>query len=466
MNTKAKIFSVFAAAFAVVATIPAAATPSVGNVAMGWDAASREATISYTLSDAPAVVTLDIVDSNGDSVGGRLVGASVEGDVFRKVSSDGAHQIKWHPATGLEALPAGGVRAVVTAWPLDDTPDYMVVSLAKTTGGDESERIRYYPSEDFLPGGLHENREYKSVKIVMRKIAAKGVEWQMGTSDAVAIANWTRLASETPHQVALTNNYYIAVFETTHAQHVCITGGTKPGGDSNFAVEWGDRPVEQAYYLKIRGNTQWPTAPAASSVLGKLRDRTGLDFDLPSEAEWEFAARAGQGDGVWGDGTPYAFARRYISHLDANGTSNYSGYNWFQPTMPGRGMDNGGQINLNGGWSYQEPLRTTATRDLGTAVVGTTTPNSWGIYEMHGNVSEMTLDWYKEDISALGGAVCQDTASGRRTLKGGTFHSFNGGGDVQCRASARQSVQYNGTDAADQYVYENGYRLCCRNGLK
>ncbi len=465
MNTKTKSFSIFAAALAV-STSVLANDPAVGNVAMGWDAASREATISYTLSGAPAVVTLDIVDANGNTIGGRLIGASVEGDVFRKVSSDGAHQIKWHPATGLEELPAGGVRAVVTAWPLDDTPNYMVVSLAKTTGGDEVDRVRYYPGEDFLPGGLHENREYKSVKIVMRKIAAKGVEWQMGTSDAVAIADWTRPASEAPHQVALTNNYYIAVFETTHAQHVCITGGTKPGGDSNFAVEWGDRPVEQAYYLKIRGNTQWPTAPAADSVLGKLRTRTGLDFDLPSEAEWEFACRSGHDDGVWGDGTPYAFARRYISHLDANGTSNYSGYNWFQPTMPGRGMDNGGQINLNGGWSYQEPSRATATRDLGTAVVGTTTPNGWGIYEMHGNVNEMTLDWYKVDISALGGAVCQDTTTGRRILKGGTFKSFNAGGDVSCRASARLSLQYNGSDATDQYVYENGYRLCCRNGLR
>ena len=457
------------AAFAATCSALCAADPEISAVSMSWDAAAREATITYALSGAPAVVTLDIVDGSGDSIGGQYIGASVDGDVFRKVAADGTHTIAWHPATGTDALPSGGVRAVVTAWPLDDTPPYMVVSLAKEAAADEADRIRYYPAEDFLPGGLLDNREYKSVKLVMRKVEAKDVEWQMGSSaeERAKVSGWTMPANETNHVVTLTNNYYLAVFETTHAQHVAITGGTKPpvADNSNFAVEWGDRPVEQAYYFDVRGNTQWPAAPAASSVLGKLRARTGLDFDLPSEAEWEYSCRAGHGEGVWGDGTAYAFSKRYVKHYNGAGANDWNGDCWFQVTMPGRGIANGGLTDMNGGWSYQEVARATATRDAGTAVVGSYAPNSWGLYDMHGNVSEMTLDWYKDDISALNGAVCQDSSSGSRVLKGGSFRSYGRNGDANCRAASRIPQSYK-SSTADMYVYENGYRLCCRGGLR
>ncbi len=462
MNVK----NVLVAAVTTLAAVAARAEePSVGAVAMAWDAAKAEATITYELSGSPAVVTLDVVDANGVSIGGNYIGAFVAGDVFRKVETDGLHEILWHPATGTFKLPADGVRAVVTAYPLDDTPDYMVVSAANLAA-DAADLVRYYPGEDFLPGGLHENREYKSTKIVMRKILAKDVAWTMGSSsvEESKFRDWTLPVNESNHVVRLTNNYYIAVFETTHGQHACLTGGSTPPSvdNSNFLVNWTDRPVEQAYYLNLRGATQWPDAPTSDSVLGLIRARTGIDFDLPSEAQWEFACRAGTGEGVWNTGVAYAATPAWYKEYSKDGNNKYNGTHWWlNAVIPGRSATTDGFV-ANGD-NFTDVDRKTVGPEHGTAIVGSYPANAWGLYDMHGNVSEWTLDYYKVDISSLGGDVCSDSSSGRRVIRGG---SYNSRGVTDCRSAARGFGQEYTASAKDFYVYENGYRLCCRNGLK
>ena len=441
-----------------------AEAPVVDSVGMSWDAASSEATITYTLSGAPAVVTLDIIDGQGKSIGGGYIGAAVEGDVFRRVETKDSYKIAWRPSTGSFQLPPDGVRAVVTAYPVDDTPDYMVVSLAKNAA-DANDLVRYYPGEDFLPGGLHQNREYKSTKIVMRKIVAKDVAWNMGSTEVEEskFNDWTLPADEASHPVMLTNIYYMAVFETTHGQHYCMTTGKRPADDGgNFLVSWTDRPVEQEYYYHLRGATQWPEAPTASTPLGLLRARTGIDFDLPSEAQWEYACRAGHGEGVWGNGVQYAARKAYLTEYRADGTfiSGGKNYWWSGAVMPGRGMTMGAHIADGDKFTRVSPESADVTR--GTAVVGSYAPNSWGLYDMHGNVFELTLDYYMEDISALNGGVCCDSASGLRVIRGGGIYSR---GVIDCRCAARKSQTYKGS-SSDMYVYDRGYRLCCRNGLK
>ena len=317
----------------------------------------------------------------------------------------------------------------MTAWSVDNPPNYMVVDLAENaTANSET----YYPAVEFLPGGLLGNPDYRTTKLVMRKIPAKGVSWTMGSVAGEPGRNATR---EATHSVTLDDNYYIAVFETTQAQWALVqTQKTMP---SYYSVEGAMRPVEQVCYNEIRNNADssatadashdWPNDPNSGSFLGLLRTKTGLLFDLPTEAQWEFACRAGHGTGYWGDGSPIL-----SSGMDEN------------LARLGRAYYNGGMV-LNSEGKYVNADQTCGVTN-GTAIVGSYAPNSWGLYDMNGNVFEFCLDWYEDDISAHGGAVNINPNNAAQTRAGNTVTSrvrrggcwYNGAGD--CRAAWRNSI--------------------------
>ena len=223
--------------------------------------------------------------------------------------------------------------------------------------------------------------------------------------------------TRTPHLVTLSNNYYIAVFETTQEQWAHVQTAVNDD-QPNFTTDRAMRPMEKVSYNEIRNaaNSQtanpdydYPKNPNPGSFLGLLRAKTGLAFDLPSEAQWEFACRAGHGTGSWGDGKPIR-----SSGNDEN------------LTRLGRFQYNGGKV----GGSFNPPSTCEVTN--GTAIVGSYAPNSWGLYDMHGNVWEWCLDWYAVDITGLGGAV-NTTAGSTRVLRGGSW----GFAACYCRAARR-----------------------------
>ena len=156
----------------------------------------------------------------------------------------------------------------------------------------------------------------------------------------------------------------------------------------------------------IRGSSAgagWPSSSAvdASSFLGKLRARTGLDFDLPTEAQWEYACRAGTT-------TTYSY-----------GDSANRSYMWYSSNSSSKSHE-----------------------------VGTKSPNPWGLYDMHGNVWEWCLDWYASSLT--GGTDPKGSSSGScRVIRGGgwSYDAYN------CTSSSRNYCDPSGKGS----IY--GFRL-------
>ena len=436
-----------------------AAVPQVTDVTMTQGSGGRLVTIAYTLADAPAVVTLDVQtnantsaaadDPGWTSIGGAAV-SNAKGDVWKKVEA-GNRTITWRPDISWpdHIVPNGGARAKVTAWALDNTPDYMVVDVSAAA---QPNTQKYYPSADFLPGGLLGNPDYRTTSIVMRKIMAKDVEWTMGSTTLETQRTATR---EATHKVTLTNNYYIGVFEVTQAQWDLIQPSRTAPSHYNNATDRAKRPVESVCYNEIRNAANsssanmaydWPADPNPSSFLGKLRAKTGIDFDLPSEAQWEFAARAGNGDTTWGDGSGI---------LNSDDDANLE--------LIGRYRRNGGRVP--NGSSYANPDKSCGATN-GTAIVGSYAPNAWGLFDVHGNVCEWCLDWYEDNINANGGAVNIDPATPANTLSGasGVTRVRRGGSWYGAAGSCRPACRNSGTPS-DRYN-DGGFRLTCATGLQ
>ena len=434
----------FALTVATSATLPAFADgetpppPVVSGVTM-TQAFDRKVTINYTLADGPAVITLDVQtnatpnaaadDPGWTSIGGEAIWNAV-GDVWKKVEGDTTHTITWRPDQSWPGhkITGNGARAVVTAWATNNTPDYMVVDL------EVANSVRFYPAVEFLPkasfkqegAAITNNPAYKKTALVMRKIEAAGIEWTMGSTSVETQRNAAR---EGTHKVEFADNYYIGVFEVTQTQWQKITGYNP----SNFTAENAMRPVEKVSYTDIRqgqGTAStaasatagvYPAAPYGNSFLGKLRTTTGIDFDLPTEGQWEFAARAGHYSGYWNDGTA-------IQNKDVDTNLNRLGRYLKNPSTN----------------TSSSPAATILPANGGTAIVGSYAPNTWGIYDTAGNAWELCLDWFEADITANGGAANIDLSVPAKTLSGasGESRARRGGcwslAAKDCRATTRR----------------------------
>ena len=226
-----------------------------------------------------------------------------------------------------------------------------------------------------------------------------------------------RQDNETQHEVTLTKAYYIGVFETTQKQFQNIFG-TNPS-----YYEGAARPVEEVSYKMLRGpakGSAWPEDHGVDewSFMGQLRKKAGNVFDLPTEAQWEYACRAGtttalnDGNNITNtvsDGCLAKLARYCCNRNDGKG-------------------------------GYSEHT-----------TVGSYSPNAWGLYDMHGNVWEWCLDWYGKYAGA------ETDPTGATT---GIFRVLRGGGwgyypDL-CRSASRISFNPD-PDVAD--IGFDGFRV-------
>ena len=401
-----KYFALTASTF--LGTLGVFAAPTVTVNSAVQDADTRVVTVNYTLSEA-AIVTLDVL-TNGVSIGAGNI-KSVWGDANKKLAA-GNHTLMWQPIDDWPVnLGSDGCQIAVTPWSLENPPPYMVVMLGMASN------VNFYAAAEAVPCGVVSDLS-RRYQMVFSKIPATGVRWQMGQSTPVSSND-----REIAHYVTLTNDYYMGVFPVTFEKSNMMATASQ-------CSSTGPRPDNTTSYEQLRGVTSghdWPNdghAVAGNSLIGQFRTQSGLEgLDLPTEAEWEFACRAG------------ATTKWYFGDSD----SVFDNYGWRLQS----------DYTKHGGTAYSGNNRM--------QVPGLLLPNAYGLYDMHGNVWEWCLDWYSEDYAVAGSDVTAPTGpstGSARICRGGSFahHSHQGSAGFHATGAT--------CDPTSSY-YTIGFRLCC-----
>jgi formylglycine-generating enzyme required for sulfatase activity len=225
-------------------------------------------------------------------------------------------------------------------------------------------------------------------------------EFMMGSPETEA----NRYKDEGPqHRVRIGYWFYLGKFEVTQAQWRAVMG-TNP---SNFK-DCDDCPVE---------SVSWNDA---AEFCRNLSARTGREYRLPSEAEWEYAARAGTT-------TPFAFGDTIAPEI----------------------------VNYDGNYPYANAAKGTYRQK--TVPVGSLgVANGFGLYDVHGNVWEWCQDWNHESYSAISGDAPTD---GSAWLTGGEqkYRVLRGGSWHNAAIGARSAIRIRNTPGIRVNVY--GFRV-------
>lgn len=291
-------------------------------------------------------------------------------------AEEGLHHVIWDlNAQGVESKSDDVVFTVAYVDKLKPSYVYCVIDLS------EGASALSYPVTYLMepPSGGFNVDVYKTTKLILKRIEAGS--FKMGGST----------------DVVLTKTYYCGLFEVTQRQWELVTGSNPCSSTS--CGKGNSYPVHYVSYNMIRGSSAgagWPTSSAvdSSSFLGKLRARTSLGFDLPTEAQWEYACRAGTT-------TSYSYGN------SANGS-----YMWYSSNASSKSHE-----------------------------VGTKLPNPWGLYDMHGNVVEWCLDRYASSLVGGVDPVGPSSGSGR-VYRGGDWGDNASGCNSNHRVNGSPSSGY------------------------
>ena len=212
-----------------------------------------------------------------------------------------------------------------------------------------------------------------------------------------------RYDNEPLHTVSISQDFLLGVFPVTQRQWELVMGRNP----SYFQKAGETAPVEQVSFQMICGYSRmWPKNDRIDedSFLGRLRARAGEStLDLPTEAQWEYACRAG------------------------TTTALFSGKNLTQDTVCAN-LDDFAWYKANSGGT--------------THPVGQKLPNAWGLYDMLGNVWEWCRDWH-------GGELRDNVVDPEGNPAG--FSRVQRGGTWACRASECRAARRYDDDEARRY---------------
>ena len=208
-----------------------------------------------------------------------------------------------------------------------------------------------------------------------------------------------RYSSETQHEVTLTNGFWLGKHEVTQSQWEKVMGNTP----SHF--KGANRPVGKVPWTEVTSFCEKHTE--MESEAGRLP--AGMSYQLPTEAQWEYACRAGTK-------TAFSFGDSLTSE----------------------------QANISGGPGE-------------TVDVGKYPGNSWGFHDMHGNVFEWTADWY--GFAYPTGSVTDPTGPAV-----GSYRVWRGGSWNRSANYARSADRRRNVPAFSNYFL--GFRLSLRPASK
>lgn len=243
-----------------------------------------------------------------------------------------------------------------------------------------------------------------SGNIKMAKL--EGGKFLMGTPDREG-GQWRKGDEGPQHSVTIRGPLLISVHEISHSQYLAVMkSGPSKSADTAFRAQ--NRPVEWV---------SWDEANEFCRKLTELEKNQpwaikGWAFRLPTEAEWEYAARGGT-DSPFATGDQVVFEKQALFRPVENDP--------FATLAPER-----------------DPLILPAEPRF-PVEVGKTEPNKFGLYDMHGNVAEWCQDWYRPGYPGEG---ARDNPTGpadgdKRVIRGGSFRTPS----AETRSAARAGLR-------------------------
>jgi formylglycine-generating enzyme required for sulfatase activity len=233
--------------------------------------------------------------------------------------------------------------------------------------------------------------------ITLDLVKIPGGRFQMGAP----AGEENRSDDEGPQHSVTVPEFWLGKYAVTQAQYQAVMG-TNP---SYFTENGANRPVEQV---------SWQDAVAFCE---KLSQQAGRTYRLPSEAEWEYACRAGTT-------TPFHFGATITTDL----------------------------VNYDGDYTYGDGPKGIYREQ--TTEVGSFPPNAFGLYDMHGNVWEWCADHWHDNYDGAptnSAAWLSSDESARRLLRGGSWDSD----PRHCRSA------YRSLDPPGNRNYDLGFRVVC-----